>query len=143
MRQVASKDPYELAHAADGFIATNSEVRSTILSVGLPILLSDGCRYLRGATVLVPSPSTGNLTLTPENIDRWCHDGWLDMRPSNWAQWIERCRRIIEHCSVSNDDTSSRAEFTAEYWEHFESINEGKLAAYILYAEEGGGRTKR
>lgn len=143
MRQVASKDPYELAHAADGFIATNSEVRSTILSVGLPILLSDGSRYLRGATVLVPSPSTGNLTLTPENIDRWCHDGWLDMRPSNWAQWIERCRRIIEHCSVSNDDTSSRAEFTAEYWEHFESINEGKLAAYILYAEEGGGRTKR
>lgn len=143
MRHVAAADPHELARSADGFVASNAEFRSTILSVGLPILLSDGTRYLRGATVLVPSASAPDRTMTAENLERWCHDGWIDLRPSNWAQWVERCRQIIERCSPNDGDTSSRAEFTAEYWENFDTINEGKLAAYILYAEEGGGRTKR
>ncbi|GIV56631.1 MAG: hypothetical protein KatS3mg040_1399 [Candidatus Kapaibacterium sp.] len=143
MRHVAAADPHELARAAEGFVASNAEFRSTILSVGLPILLSNGTRYLRGATVLVPSASAPGRTMTAENLERWCHDGWIDLRPSNWAQWVERCRQIIERCSPNDGDTSSRAEFTAEYWENFDTINEGKLAAYILYAEEGGGRTKR
>jgi NAD(P)-dependent dehydrogenase (short-subunit alcohol dehydrogenase family) len=143
MRQVAAADPHELARAADGFVASNAEFRSTILSVGLPILLSDGSRYLRGETVLVPSATTADRGMTAENLERWCHDGWIDLRPSNWARWVERCRQIIERCSPNDGDTSSRAEFTAEYWENFDTINEGKLAAYILYAEEGGGRAKR
>ncbi len=143
MRQVAAADPHELARAADGFVASNAEFRSTILSVGLPILLSDGNRYLRGETVLVPAATTSDRGMTAENLERWCHDGWIDLRPSNWARWVERCRQIIERCSTNDGDTSSRAEFTAEYWENFDTINEGKLAAYILYAEEGGGRAKR
>lgn len=143
VRAVAYADAAELAHRADAFIAANAEFRSTVLSVGLPILLSDGKRYLRGASVLVPSPTTTDRTMTPDNIERWCHDGWLDLRQSNWQRWIERCRTIMERCSSDDGDTSSRAEFTAEYWDNFETINEGKLAAYILYAEEGGGRAKR
>lgn len=143
IRGVATATAEELARRADEFITANAEFRSTVLSVGLPILLSDGVRYLRGITVLVPSPMTLDRALTPENIERWCHDGWLDLRPQNWQRWIDRCRLLIERYGASNGDTSSRAEFTADYWDNFDSINEGKLAAYILYVEEGGGRTKR
>ncbi|MCX7930483.1 MAG: short-chain dehydrogenase [Chlorobi bacterium] len=143
IRTVAEADATDLSRRVDDFITGNAEFRSTVLSVGLPILLSDGRRYVRGTTVLVPSPAAADCAITPENIERWCHDGWLDLRVSNWQNWIERCRRIIERCQHSDGDSSSRAEFTAEYWEHFDTINEGKLAAYILYAEEGGGRAKR
>jgi hypothetical protein len=143
IRAVAAADANALAEQAESFVATNAEFRSTVLSIGLPILLADSARYLRGSEVLVPSASVTDRTMTPDNIDRWCHDGWIDLRATNWQRWIARCQQIIEGCSHQNVDTSSRAEFTAEYWDHFESINEGKLAAYILYVEEGGGRTKR
>lgn len=143
IRAVAAADANALAEQAESFVATNAEFRSTVLSIGLPILLADGARYLRGSEVLVPSASVTDRTMTPDNIERWCHDGWIDLRATNWQRWIARCQQIIEGCSHQNVDTSSRAEFTAEYWDHFESINEGKLAAYILYVEEGGGRTKR
>jgi len=143
IRAVADATADALAHQAEYFIATNAEFRSTVLSVGLPILLSDGRRYLRGATVLVPSPTATDRALSAANIERWCSDGWIDLRTTNWQTWITRCRTLMERCSRDTADTSSRAEFTAEYWEQFETINEGKLAAYILYAEEGGGRTKR
>jgi hypothetical protein len=143
IRAVAAADANALAEQAESFVATNAEFRSTVLSIGLPILLADGARYLRGSEVLVPSASVTDRTMTPDNIERWCHDGWIDLRATNWQRWIARCQQIIEGCSHQNVDTSSRAEFTADYWDHFESINEGKLAAYILYVEEGGGRTKR
>ncbi len=143
IRSVARATPETLAQQAEHFISADADFRSTVLSVGLPILLSDGVRYLRGADVLIPSPSSLDRRMTPENIERWCHDGWIDLRPSNWQQWINRCQTLMERTSRDTTDTSSRAEFTADYWDNFETINEGKLAAYILYAEEGGGRTKR
>lgn len=143
IRSVARATPETLAQQAEHFISADADFRSTVLSVGLPILLSDGVRYLRGADVLIPSPSSLDRRMTPENIERWCHDGWIDLRPSNWQRWINRCQTLMERTSRDATDTSSRAEFTADYWDNFETINEGKLAAYILYAEEGGGRTKR
>lgn len=141
LRSVAAATAAELARRAEEFIASNAEFRSTVLSVGLPILLSDGTRYLRGQMVLVPSD--GDRTVTPENLERWCYQGWIDLRPSNWERWIARCKDIIERASRCSSDTSSRSEFTAEYWDNFETINEGKLVAYILYTEEHGGRLKR
>ncbi len=143
IRSVAGATAETLAQQAEHFIATNADFRSTVLSVGLPILLSDGVRYLRGVEVLIPAPTALDRTMTAENIERWCHDGWIDLRPSNWQRWINRCQTLMERTSRDATDTSSRAEFTADYWDNFETINEGKLAAYILYAEEGGGRTKR
>ncbi|MCS7303289.1 MAG: short-chain dehydrogenase [Chlorobi bacterium] len=143
IRAVAAAEAIDLARRAEEFIGRSAEFRSTVLSVGLPILLSDGQRYLRGSVVLVPSPHGHDRTINPENIERWCHDGWIDLRPSNWKVWIRRCQALLERCERHLADTSSREEFTAEYWNNFETIDEGKLAAYILYAEEGGGRTKR
>ncbi len=39
-------------------------------------------------------------------------------------------------------DTSSRFVRTREYWEDFKTINEGKIAGWILDREERGMRMK-
>ena len=38
--------------------------------------------------------------------------------------------------AISSGDTSSRAVRTKDYWEDFKTINEGKLAGWILDREE-------
>jgi hypothetical protein len=44
--------------------------------------------------------------------------------------------------SIPSTDTSSRYVRTREYWEDFKTINEGKLAGWILDREEHGMRMK-
>lgn len=135
----------DLSAKAEELIKTNDELRQQMLSIGLVILMKDGKSYLRGKDVKIPvQRAETELALTPENIDQWCYEGWVDLRPSSFASWQDRIKSIIEHAdSVPADDTSSRFTYTQDYWDNYETFDHGKIAGWIFEFEDKGWRFKR
>ena len=61
--------------------------------IGIPILLESG-EILRGPRVKDPAERPQTREVTPERLERWVRDGWVDLRVANCAQWVQRFRRI-------------------------------------------------
>ena len=81
----------------------------------MPILLESG-EILRGPRVLVPAGAEGE-PVTPEKLEAWVRDGWVDLRLANCASWIERFRRIHEEVeAIPEHDTSSRYLRNRRFW---------------------------
>ena len=118
------------------------EEANRIVSVGMPILLESG-EVVRGPRVIVP-PDACNEEVTPEKLERWVRDGWVDLRLANCAKWVARFRRIQEEVqSLPEGDTSSRNLRDRFFWNEAQGIQPGKTVAWILSTEEGGWRWKR
>ncbi len=129
------------AAAMSGQIATlineDDDLRQRILSVGLPILLPEGDRVLRGAHVKVP-PETGLPLDHPRNVD----NGWVDLRPANWALWKERFVRLSREIAERPDlREGSRADH--EHGDGLGRIRPGRVVAWIFRVEDHGERIKR
>lgn len=135
----------DISKKAEELLRNNDLLRSQMLSVGLVILLSDGERYIRGKEVKIPVHKAElSLQLTPENINKWCNEGWIDLRPSNFDVWKVIINNIInESKALPINDTSSRFTYTQDYWDHFETFNEGKIVGWIFENEDKGWRFKR
>jgi hypothetical protein len=144
IREVIEKSAGYLAASAEELIKTNPQLRADILSIGIPILLSDGKSILRGPEMKIP-PYRGNneLEVTEENIERWTSEGWLDLRESNFRLWQDRLKKIqSEIDSIPNDDTSSEFDRDREYWTESNIIEPGKIVGWLFLAEEQGSRMK-
>ncbi|UCH63366.1 MAG: short-chain dehydrogenase [Fidelibacterota bacterium] len=145
IRAIAEADTHELALELEKRVADNSEVRSKIISIGIPILLSDGRRLLRGPVVEIP-PSLGRTEAptTPGDVDTWAEAGWVDLREINVKKWQARAQTILaEAGGIPPDDSSSRFEHDYKYWAADEPLNVGKVAAWIFVHEDKGLRVKR
>jgi hypothetical protein len=134
----------ELRNKAVEFIKSNDGLRQKILSIGLPILLSDN-EYLRGAMMKVPKMNDWtNLSFNEQNINKWCSEGWIDLRQENFDLWISRFKKIKSETEENKFDlTGSRFNRSSSYWNDYKKIEEGKIAAWIFESEEGGFRFKR
>jgi hypothetical protein len=118
------------------------EEANRIVSVGMPILLESG-EVLRGPKVIVPADAC-NEEVTPEKLERWVRDGWVDLRLANCAKWLDRFRSIYDEVqSLPEGDTSSRNLRDRLFWNEAQGIQPGKTVAWILSSEEGGWRWKR
>lgn len=135
----------ELSAKAEQLIAADRSFRTEMLSIGLVILLADGTRYLRGTDVIIPARrGAAEFALTPENVELWCREGWIDLRPSGFVSWQQRLERIQRETEAQKyDEGSSRYSYNTGYWDDFSTIDEGKLAAWIFEREDGGWRMKR
>jgi hypothetical protein len=50
----------------------------------------------------------------------------------------------MEHArQVPPDETGSRYSYTLDYWNHFETFEEGKIAGWLFEFEDNGWRFKR
>ncbi len=145
MHKFLATDSAEISKKAEEVIKDNDILRSQMLSVGLVVLLSDGKKYLRGKEVKIPVHKAEELLpLTLENINKWCYEGWIDLRASNFDDWKRIIKIIMEQSkSLPADDTSSRYTYTLDYWDNFETFNEGKIVAWIFENEDKGWRFKR
>lgn len=125
-------------------ISNDEELRSSILSIGIPILLKDGKNLLRGPTIKIPAYRGENkFTINPEAIDTWAKDGWVDLRLSNVIQWQKRMNQIFDEIeSVPADDTSSQFIRDRTYWLEDDEIDIGKVVGWIFSHEEQGLRMK-
>jgi NAD(P)-dependent dehydrogenase (short-subunit alcohol dehydrogenase family) len=133
----AALDPEETATATLELIETDDDLRCRIVSVGLPILLPDGRRLLRGARVQVP-PEPGLPADHPRVVDA----GWVDLRASNWARWRDRCSALRDEIARRPGlDQGSRADH--DYGDGTGQLRPGRLAAWIFRHEDRGERIKR
>jgi NAD(P)-dependent dehydrogenase (short-subunit alcohol dehydrogenase family) len=141
---VIEADAAQIATAADALVRVNKDLRSRAVSIGIPILLNDGRTLLRGETIKIP-PFRGDWELPADDhaIDSWASAGWIDLREQNIRTWQERLGRIREEAQATpEDDTSSRFNYSRDYWEHFQTMPIGKIAAWIFTVEDEGARMK-
>ena len=145
LNELKSLSARELMKRMESLIRDNVKVRTSILSVGIGILMSDGKTLLHGPELTVP-PFKGKreLNVNDENINQWSKDGWVDLRLSNAEIWKGRCERIFAQMdAIPDGDTSSQYIRNENYWLKDESINIGKIVGWILAVEEHSARLKR
>lgn len=133
----AQLDPKDTAERTWELIRRDGDLRTRILSVGIPVLLPDGSRMLRGPEVKVkPDGGGGGVD------DRLIGRGWVDLRPEAWSRWRERVRRFREELeSAPPPDEGSIADL--DFGSRSDRIRPGSLAAWVLRREDEGERTKR
>ncbi len=133
----ARLDPEETARAAEQLISGDRELRVRIVSIGLPILLADGERMLRGPVLKVaPAPDQ-----RPDD-PRLAENGWVDLRPSNWARWRSRLEAMAaELRGGPSAAEGSRAD--TEPGDRRTKLRPGRLAAWVFRYEDEGERIKR
>jgi hypothetical protein len=145
MREAHESDPKAMSEACLKVIGNNSKLRSAILSVGVPVLLPDGRKLLRGPKLLIPHhPVKKEFEITDGEVANWCEKGWVDLRPEHMAEWDEWFTALVQQKDRrSTDDTSSRYDFDEDYFDPDQEINPGKMAAWIFINVDKGKRTKR
>lgn len=138
MESAAGLDPDRTAARARELLEGEEDLRQRILSIGIPILLPDGEHILRGAAVKVPPDDGPDAGIPGRVSDR----GWVDLRPSNFRRWKERCARMLaEGRSRPGPDRGSGGDH--EFGERAGAIRPGRLAAWIFRYEDEGERIKR
>ena len=112
-------------------IKSNQDLRSSMLSIGIPILLPDGKTMLRGPVIKSQN----------------AHDGWVDLTPENMARWKERIAAIIAqidmHATMNITSSEVDRAFPADReWTVNHGWDIGEIAGWIFIHEEGGLREK-
>jgi hypothetical protein len=129
-------DSEDAARRAADLIDADTDLRVRILSIGIPILLPDGC-LLRGREVKV-APEPGQAPSDP----RLAENGWVDLRPANWRRWSDRARSMLE-----GPENGASLEFGSRYDIEPEArrtrIRPGRMAAWVFRVEDRGSRIKR
>lgn len=136
LRVAAKLDPDDAAERAEALIRENTDLRVRILSIGLPILLADGQRMLRGPEVKV-APE-GNQS--PRDA-RLAENGWVDLRPANWRKWSGRVRAMLEAEAGPGADSGSLRDLEPDGGGA--RIRPGRMAAWVFREEDRGARVKR
>jgi hypothetical protein len=119
-----------------------SGVARTAPSIGIPVLLADGQRVLRGPRINVPEVlghGTRVPVAGPATVDAWASKGWIDLRPSNIACWQARFRKMLAARAVLRDAGSAAASIHTYSADTFEI---GEVVAWIFNNELGGYRIK-
>ena len=133
MARIRCADPQELAQAAYDELAQDQDLRSQMISIGIPILIPSGDHLLRGPVI------------KSETADA----GWVDLRPENMRHWQLRLDRIeaMTKLEIQADAGMHSSRFdrlfvdpaTDETPDNFQI---GEIVAWILIHEEGGARMK-
>jgi hypothetical protein len=141
---VLSFTPAQLSQKSAEIISQNADLRSKIISIGIPILMPDGKSLLRGPEMKIPPFKTANeFPVTPRNIEDWTYDGWVDLREINMKTWIQRLQQIKTSVdSLNIKDTSSHSHHNGQYWRLQDELHIGRLVSWIFIFEEKGGRIK-
>ncbi len=132
-----SLDPHETAERTTSLIEEDADLRVRILSIGLPILLPDGQRLLRGPDVKCP-PQAGSAP----DVARLADTGWVDLRPANWEHWKARLNAIRDELErAPGPEFGSRSDYAPG--DRRRRMRPGALAAWIFRNEDNGVRIKR
>lgn len=144
LESLRNADAEKLSKELEDLILSDGELRSAILSIGIPILLRDGKQLLRGPEMKIPAyRGESKYDVTPESINLWAKDGWVDLRAENINIWKQRIALIFEEIeSIPKDDTSSQFDRDQTYWLEDGEINIGKVVGWIFSNEEKGLRMK-
>jgi hypothetical protein len=119
-----------------------SQVRTLAPSIGIPILMGDGRSLLRGPRINVPEVEGHRVSVALEGqdqIDGWASRGWIDLRSTNMALWLDRVTRMKAARAELRDLGSAAASIHTYLPASFEI---GEVVAWIFNNEMGGYRIK-
>jgi NAD(P)-dependent dehydrogenase (short-subunit alcohol dehydrogenase family) len=133
----ANLDPEDIARRSAQLVESDEDLRVRILSIGLPILLPDGERLLRGAAAKI-APEPGQSPRDPRLVD----NGWVDLRPANWERWRGRIRTIRDQLD-SEPAAGEGSRVDREPHDRSRAVRPGRLAAWVFRYEDAGERIKR
>ncbi len=139
LRGATELDPETTAAASYELLKEDQDLRVRMLSIGLPILLPEGRRVLRGPEVRV-APDAGEEG-TPE-VRRLAERGWVDLRAGNWRKWRERARAMLEQVEAgpgAGDGSGSDGIVR----DGDAPLQPGELVAWVFRYEDRGERIKR
>ncbi len=144
LQALSRAKPEDLSQKLEERIVADQQLRAQIISIGVPILLPDGERLLRGRDIKIPAyRGESEIEISVENIDQWAYDGWVDLRVKNMEAWKNRAQKIYKEIrGIPEDDSSSKYDRNRRFWLEDEEINIGKVAGWILANEEHGSRMK-
>ncbi len=134
VRAAADLDPEETAKGALDLVQSDDRLRSDILSIGIPILLPDGERMLRGPRVSVVPDEPAEAT--------WANRGWVDLRPESWEKWRDRMRSFRDDV-LEAEDAGQGSGGDLDVRARSGEIRPGAMAAYVFRFEDEGERMKR
>jgi hypothetical protein len=141
---VAATSAEELSTKAQQIIESDDHLRSQMISIGIPVLLNDGKRLVRGPMIKIPPAKVKTeVPLSAQLINEYSREGWVDLRNENMQVWKDRFVAIRKEIADAGDSTGSSLDRSPAHWDDFTTINEGRLAAWIFATEEGGERIKR
>ena len=130
-----AREIFELIQSEIGAI-----LRQRIISIGLPILTPDGAALIRGPFIRIPEVAgSDRIALNSSDTDKYAAKGWVDLRPKNFANWLERFARM-KHENEQERGKGSAAIAPQTYWS--DDISIGAVAGWIFNNEVGGYRIK-
>lgn len=141
---VIEADPDSLVEKMEQEILNNQELRSTILSVGTPILLKDGKTFLRGPDISEPNfEGKTVLDVSEKNIEKWTSSGWLDLRVENVRKWQERLTALkADMAKKTKRDFSSYYFRNRRFLGGTQRMDIGIIVNWVLEYEDMGYRIK-
>ena len=144
IEKVMAADTEALATAMERKILQDRELRSTILSVGTPILLKDGKTFLRGPDISEPNfEGRTVLEVNPENIEKWTNGGWIDLRVANIRKWQERLTALsADMARETQHDYSSYYFRNRRFLGGTQRMDIGIIVNWVLEYEDKGFRIK-
>jgi hypothetical protein len=141
---VAATSAEELSKKSQEIIESDDHLRSQMISIGIPVLMNDGKRLVRGPMIKIPPAKVKTeVPLNDQLINDYSREGWVDLRTENMQIWKDRFKSIKSEIAAAGNTTGSSLDRSPAYWDDFTTINEGRLAAWIFATEEGGERIKR
>jgi len=127
---VLERKAADLAAALEARLGRQAELRQRILSIGIPILLSDGRRLLRG----------------PSLKSQDAEHGWVDLTPGNIARWQERIaglRAFLKDAAHAPSGSAvDRVYPSAASWSAEDTFDVGEVVGWLFINEEKGRRGK-
>jgi hypothetical protein len=135
VEELAQAQPGALAAAAAALFRADRDLRTLVVSVGLPVVI-EGDRVYRGEAVIVPPDGADVEAAIPR--------GWVDLRARNLGIWVARAARVLRQAG----DRRSRPAGSGSDEDWFaiqpgDRIEPSRFATWIFKYEDEGERIKR
>jgi hypothetical protein len=149
IQAVAESSPEALAEALVKLVTEDADLRSRAISIGIPILMTDGVTLLCAERDRRDHRwEWQSWDVTPAAINRWAETEWIDLRVGNMARWRTRMVNILSEASsmpAPDFDSSSRwgrPMADPATWQLQPELNIGEVVGWIFTNEEQGERMK-
>lgn len=139
LRAVIDADANEIAETIYQFLLENEWLRTTIVSIGVPILTPDGQTLLRGPRLNIPESIYHEVEIQEGDIDTWARKGWVDLRPVNFREWQARFERMQRTQHMLHTRGTSSVTMKTYLTD---TIEIGAVVAWVFNNEHQGYRIK-
>ncbi len=139
IEEVIAAPVSEIAERLYSYLLEQETLRTTITSIGIPVLTPGGRSLLRGPRINIPESIYHEVKVSEGDIDAWANKGWVDLRPVGFIQWQERFRKMQRSQHLLHTRGSSSIT-TKTYLP--DTIEIGAVVAWIFINEKQGYRIK-